>query len=254
LGSNEDDPYKLDSLIGDEMATIFFSDVHCGDDKSKHAKLLEYLQARQKDIDKIVIVGDLLDLWVASFGKSLSVASPLLDYIAANYQSRFHYILGNHDWDLLPLKTMFPFIHKSLRFPVGKKSAIALHGHLLDPDPYVKTRFSHVMAWFINKFDRWAKVDTRKSLLALSERIKNDPYDKILQQYEANLVGAFEGKFDYIITGHTHIPGIKILNGIVYLNVGDQMQHSTVLVGKKDGFYLFDYIQKKTIAAHRITE
>jgi UDP-2,3-diacylglucosamine pyrophosphatase LpxH len=252
LGSLDEDPYHLENLIGEEMATVFFSDVHCGDSKSRHAQLLEYLSARQKDIDKIVIVGDLLDLWVSSFGEALSVASPLLEYISTNYAGRFHYILGNHDWDLLPLKNIFPFIHKSLRFPVGNKIAVALHGHLLDPDPYTKTKFSHYMAWFINKFDRWAKIDTRKSLVSLSERVKNDPYEKLLIKYEENLVGTFEDKFDYVITGHTHIPCIKQLNNIIYFNIGDSMQHSSVLVVKKDGFYLFDYVKKKTIDAYRI--
>jgi UDP-2,3-diacylglucosamine pyrophosphatase LpxH len=253
LGSINEDPCKLDNLIGDSgLATIFLSDVHCGDLKSKHSELLKYLVENQKNINKIVIAGDLLDLWVSSFGQALSIASPLLEHIKTNYEGNFHYILGNHDWDLLPLKGILPFIHTSLTFPIGNKKAIALHGHLLDPDPYVKTKFSHYMAWFINKFDKWAKVDTRKALVSLSERIKNDPYEKLLNQYEANLDSVFEGKFDYVITGHTHMSCIKKLNNIIYLNCGDSMQHSTLLIAKKDGFYLFDYVAKKTLAIERI--
>ena len=234
------------------MATIFFSDVHCGDDKSKHAELLAYLRKYKKSVDKIIIVGDLLDLWVSSLGKALPTASPLLEFIKKNYEGNFHYILGNHDWDLLPLKPLLPFIHTSLLFNAYDKKVIVLHGHLLDPDPYVKTKFSHYMAWFINKFDRWAKIDTRKALVSLSERIKNDPYEKLLKAYEENIVTMAKGNFDFVIVGHSHQPSIKTIDGVVIINCGDQMQHSTVVIANRDGFFLFDYIAQKTLDFYRI--
>jgi UDP-2,3-diacylglucosamine pyrophosphatase LpxH len=253
LGSTDEDPYKQIDLIGaNELATVFFSDTHCGDNKSKHKELLTYLVERQKDIDKIVIVGDFLDTWVASTDRALSEAEPLLEFLSTNYAGKLHYLLGNHDAGLLPLKKVFPFIHTSLRFPVGDKVAVCLHGNVLDDNPYLKTRFSRWMAWFINKFDAWAKIDTRKSLVSLSERIKNDPYDKVIAEFEQKIVDVFDGKFDYVITGHTHLyPYVKKLNNVTLINIGDNIQHTTVLIAKKDAFYLFDYTTKKTIAVER---
>jgi predicted phosphodiesterase len=129
LGSTEDP--SLYNLIEEQMTTVFLSDVCCGNKDSNHAGLLAYLQARQKDIDKIVVVGNLLNIQ-DSLGEALSIASPLLNFLKDNYIGKFHYILGQNDWQLLPLKSIFPFIHKSLQFPIGDKKAIALHGHILD--------------------------------------------------------------------------------------------------------------------------
>lgn len=241
-----DDSYHIDNLIGDgNMSTIFLSDTHCGDEKSKHVELLDYLRVHQKEIDKIVICGDFLDLWVANIGTALSIASPMLKFFKDNYLGKIYYLLGNHDQDLLFLKNIFPFIHTSLTFPAGGKRGICLHGQVLDPDPYIKTRFSHYMAWFINKFDKWAKVDTRKSLVSLSERIKNDPYEKLLKEYEQNIVDVFDGKFDIVLTGHTHQPKIEKIGNLVYINTGDLMQHCTFVKGNSDGFFLIDYSSGK---------
>jgi UDP-2,3-diacylglucosamine pyrophosphatase LpxH len=240
-------------LIGDSgLATVFFSDTHCGDNKSKHKELLSYLRPRQKDIDKVILVGDILDLRVASLEEALSAAKPLLDFLNTNFAGKVHYIVGNHDAELEVLHGVFPFIHKSLRFPVGDKVAVALHGHALDENPYLKTKFSHYMAWFINKFDRWAHIDTRKTLVSLSEQIKNDPYDKVIEAFEMKVAEVFGDKFDYVITGHTHLyPYIKKLNGVTLINIGDNIQHTTLLIAKRDGFYLYDYTAKKTIATER---
>ena len=244
-----DDTIKQIDLVGDtDVATVFISDIHIPDGKSKHVELLDYLKERQKDIHKIILVGDILDLWVTSIDEALVAATPLFDFIYNNYPNKFHYLLGNHDAALLPLKKFFPFMHTSLQFPIGNKKAICLHGHVLDDNPYLKTKFSRFMAWLINKFDRWANIDTRKSLVSLSEQIQNDPYDKLIADYEQSIVDVFEGKFDYVITGHTHLfPYIKKLNDIVYINLGDSLQHSTLMMAKPEGFYLYDYIKCTTI-------
>jgi predicted phosphodiesterase len=241
LGSLEPDSLD-DNLVlqEDGLTTIFAGDIHASDNKSGCIELLEYLQ-KQKNIHKIVLVGDILDNWVSNIDTTLFAAAPLLKFLFTEYQGRVHYLVGNHDSFLLPLKGIVPFIHTSLTFPVGNKKGICLHGHILDPDPYVRTKFSHYMAWFINKFDKWAHVDTRKSLVSLSERIKNDPYDKMLRNYEANIVKAFKGKFDFVIVGHSHLPSFKSLDGVVILNGGDSLQHRTLIKAHQNRFELIDY-------------
>jgi len=255
LGSLEKEPFSIIiDMMEEGVSTVFFSDLHVGDGKSKHKELLAYLVEHQKDIDKIVIVGDFVDTWVADLNTILSEAQPFLEFLATNYKNKVHWILGNHDADFLSLKNVFPFIHKSLRFPIGDKIAVALHGNVLDDNPYLKTRLSRYVVWFINKFDKGAYVDTRRSLVSLSERIQNDPYDKILEEYEHKIVAVFDGKYDFVITGHSHQPAIKKINNLVYLNCGDQIQHSTVLIGKPEGFFLYDYINQKILAKYIFDE
>ncbi len=206
------------------MATVFFSDVHIGDPNSKHSQLLDYLQSRRRYIDKIVIVGDFLDLKVASIGEVLSEAAPMLRFLSFYYQNKLHYLVGDHDSSFLPLKGIFPFIHKSLKFPVGNHLAVVLHGQLLDtPQPHALSKI----------FPKKNKID--------------------LGVYEQNIVGVFSNKFDYIITGYTHEPCIKKLGELVYINLGDQIEHNTVLIAQQDYFYLYDYINKKTIDLHKVT-
>jgi UDP-2,3-diacylglucosamine pyrophosphatase LpxH len=235
------------------MATLLVSDLHIGDGKSKYLDFLAYLE-KTENIDKLVLVGDTFDFWVSGLDNCLELGKPLIDYVVSRFgHDNLHILVGNHDASLFFLRDTLPFIHKSLRFPVGDKIAVCLHGNVLDDNPYLKTRFSHYMAWFINKFDAWAKIDTRKSLVSLSERIKDDPYDKVIADYEQKIADVFDGKFDYVITGHTHLfPYIKKLNNLIYFNIGDSMQHSTLLIAKKDGFYLYDYIANKTIDAHKV--
>lgn len=234
------------------MATVFFSDVHIGDNKSKHAQLLDYLKSERSTIDKVVIVGDFLDLWVSPIGGALSEARPFLEYMFTEYSGRVHYILGNHDEDLEALKGVVPRIHKSLRFPIGDKVGVALHGHVIDPDKLVRTRVARIAAWIVNKFNKWGRIDTRKSLISLAAMIENDINKELLKEYEQRIVDIFIGKYDFVITGHTHVPCIKRFGSLVYINTGDQMQHSTVVIGKSDGFYLYDYINKKTLDICRV--
>jgi UDP-2,3-diacylglucosamine hydrolase len=247
LGSIDGEPDQQIDLIGDVgLATIFISDIHAGDGKSGCLDFVEFLRV-QTDIQKVVLVGDICDLWVASAGKALSAVAPLFKLLNEKYSGNVRYIIGNHDQDLVSLKEVFPFVHTSLRFPINNKQAIVLHGHVLDENPYLKTKFSHYMAWFINKFDGWAKIDTRKSLVSLSERIKNDPYDKVLKDYEDKICSMAKGRFDYVIVGHSHIPSLKTIDGITIINCGDSLQHRTLVKADQRGFYLIDYVKQQII-------
>ena len=250
--TQDEDPYSLDALIGEKMSTVFLSDVHAGDVASKHKQLLEYLQSHQKEIDKIVVLGDLCDFWVAPLSVVLQEVSPLLEFLSKNYAGRFHFIAGNHDSEILYLKETFPFVHSSLKFPIGSKRAICLHGHELDNNKYEQTYTAHMVAWLINKFNGWGHMDLRKSALSFSSFIGSSYYNDLLKAYEDTLVTVFKDKYDYVITGHTHQPCIKTLGGITYINTGDSLQHSTLVLGNRDGFFLYDYAAQKTLDICRI--
>lgn len=235
----------LDNGVSDVVlsgsAIAIFSDVHFGNVKSKHKQLLTYLQLNRHRISTIVAAGDLIDTWVCPLEESLEEAKPLFEFLAKYYYGQFIYLLGNHDEDIHPICSILPFIMSSLNIIVNNKRIIVLHGHILDPNPYIQTKLSRWMAWFINKFDGWANVDTRKSLVSLSERIKNDPYDQLLEQFETNLFSTFSGKYDIVVTGHTHRPEFRRLHDLLFVNAGDSTEHSTLVLLDERELSLVDY-------------
>jgi UDP-2,3-diacylglucosamine pyrophosphatase LpxH len=246
------------------MVTLIVSDLHLGDSKSGHRDFLEFLEL-QPDVKRLVIAGDLCDFWVSNLKDILSEGSYLFRYINRRFGQHVYYLLGNHDSDLRPLKDVFPQIKNRVIFFMGdKKKVVVLHGHTIDPNDYIRTRKARVIAWFINKFDRWAHIDTRKMLVGLADQIQNDPYDKLLLQYEKNLTEAFSGKYDIVVTGHTHSMGIKKIDGkLVYCNCGDWLQHRTGLrfytnkielveyrdrtIKRLDTYFLYDNTLKDTL-------
>lgn len=224
------------------MVTLVVSDIHLGDFKSGHRDLLDFLEL-QPDVKRLIIAGDLCDFWVSNLKNILLGGSYLFRYIHRRFGQHAYYLLGNHDSDLRPLKDVFPQIKDRVIFFVGEqKKVVVLHGHTIYPNSYIRTRKSKVIAWFINKFDRWAHIDTRKMLVGLADQIQNDPYDKLLAQYEENIVENFQGKYDIVVTGHTHHAGLKDLSsGILYCNTGDFLQHRTGLRFSTNKIELVEY-------------
>jgi UDP-2,3-diacylglucosamine pyrophosphatase LpxH len=227
------------------MKTVYFSDLHVGDGKSKHLELCRFLEAKE-DITDVVIAGDLFDLWVTSAGRAFKEGKYFLDYLYEHFNGHIVYLTGNHDEDLQYVKSLNGIPIKQFHhFNVGGKSAVVCHGHQYDHNFYLeKMSFvAKVNAWAVNRVDKWFSTDVRKWLMSMSEAIQNDPMEKILFTYELVLRQAFTGVHDIVITGHTHSPRIKKFNGLTFINTGDGVQHSTAVVLEENKFSLIDYVQ-----------
>jgi len=196
------------------------------------------------------VAGDLCDFWVSSLKNILIEAEPLFTYLFSRFGDQFFYLLGNHDLNLEPLRKFCPNIRERVIFfakPSNKKICV-MHGHQLYPGTYLQSRTARVIAWLVSHFDRWANVDTRKTLVSLSEQIRNDPYEKILKEYEKNVAGAAEGKYDVIVTGHTHLACIKKLTEkVLYVNCGSNLQHRNFVLMYDSVVELYDYSSGKPV-------
>jgi UDP-2,3-diacylglucosamine pyrophosphatase LpxH len=222
---------------------LIVSDLHVGDNKSGHQDFYNLLVA-MPEVEELIIAGDLLDFWVSRLDRCLDTAGYLLDYIVKRFGNKWTYLLGNHDEDIMALQSIFGNVCFDLNLTFQDKKVRVLHGHTLDPDPYVKTRLARTNAWLVNKTDQWFNMDMRKFLVSLSGYSGNNLYyELLLKDYEKSLVDTFKGKYDVVITGHTHAPCIKDLGGIGYINLGDAMQHRTCVIVRSDesGFDLIDY-------------
>jgi predicted phosphodiesterase len=236
------------------MKTLFFSDLHIGDHKSKHFEFYKFLESKP-NIDSLVMAGDIFDLWVTSAGRSFKEAKYFLDYMYDRFKDNITYLNGNHDEDLQYIKSLHGIPIKQFHhFNVAGRSVMVCHGHQYDHNFYLnKIGFVAKMnAWAVNRVDKWFKTDVRKWLMSLSEAVQNDPLEKILFTYEHVLKQEFTGIHDVVITGHTHAPCIKEFTNLVYINTGDSLQHSTAVVLDQGTFCLLDYITGAVISEYTL--
>lgn len=227
------------------MSTLIVSDLHVGDNKSGHLDLYNFLQA-SPDVDELIIAGDLFDFWVTSVGRALKEGNYLLDYIYYRFGKKAIYLTGNHDEDLQYVDSINGIKIKQFhRIEIAGKKIMVCHGHQYDTGVYINQAewLARINAWLVNKADKWFNIDTRKWLVSLSDRVDGDPYDKLIFTYELNLKREFENLFDVIITGHTHLPLIKTMGNLVYVNTGDWMQNRTALLIEEEdsSISLLDY-------------
>lgn len=226
------------------MKTLVVSDFHIGDGKSKHLVFYDFLCARP-DIDSLIIAGDFFDLWVTSAGRAFKEGKYLLDYLRERFSGKVVYLTGNHDEDLQYVKSLNGIPIKQFHhFNVGGKSVVVCHGHQYDKNFYLNQAASlaRVNAWLVNKVDHFFRIDVRKWLVSLSQKIENDPYDRLIYAFEKEIDKTFGGKFDYVITGHTHLyPYIKKLTNLSLINVGNNIQSNTGLLIDSGMFFLLDY-------------
>lgn len=220
------------------MITLFISDMHIGDTKGKPAEVLNFLEL-QPEAERLVIVGDLLDLWASRIDKVLAGAKELIAYVTHRFKDNLIYLIGNHDADLVELKNINPKIREYLILNLKDLRILVMHGHKYDEDPYLKyfPRTAKFGAWAVSRVDKALGIDIRKYLMSLSNFQGSTWYAEMLEDFNNNLLEKTEG-YDIVITGHTHWPAINRFDKKVILNTGDFMQHSTGLKMTEDGFYL----------------
>lgn len=81
------------------MKTVLFSDLHFGYERFNKAEFegfLAYLQ-NQSDASRLLILGDIFDLWRADPIDSVSYAWPYIEKLRS-LGIETHYIIGNHDY------------------------------------------------------------------------------------------------------------------------------------------------------------
>lgn len=235
------------------MNSLFISDVHIGNVLSQHALLKDYLTT-VADVDEVYIVGDFLDLWRASFGEAMAQAIFILRLLRQRWPGKVYYIVGNHDDDLRHLALVVPFITSQQIINVGMRKGVVLHGDTFDELPAISDGwFASSVCWLVNKFNAWALIDGRKSMLSLSDQIEQDVSGALQQGYEqAILTSNIPRNFNFIITGHSHTPCIKRFGDFIYANCGDSVHHTTVLRLRDDEFVLYDYAARHVLASEKL--
>ncbi len=158
------------------------------------------------------------------------------------------YVPGNHDdvfraWcgsDRRGVRIEREAVH----FALDGRRILIRHGDEVDPtlhEPGVLTRFSDRvydvllgMDRPINRINRILDLDRWSLATAVKRRIPQIrnfvPYYRRAMARRAAMAGA-----DAIVCGHIHRPGITNVDGILYMNDGDWLEHCTALVEGMDG-------------------
>lgn len=232
-----------------DVRTLFLSDIHLGSRACEADRLLELLHAVRAD--RVVLLGDVVDLW--SLKKSVywpdshhAVVRAILEL--ARGGTEVVYVPGNHDAALRELcgievagiEVCREFVHRTAD---GKRLLVA-HGDAFDGAVQFSgllRRFGAYMYDLMMWLGRGVHLGRRLLGLgrwSLATWVKERVPDarRYVDRFErAAAHEALRRGLDGIVCGHIHRPGIREVDGILYCNDGDWVEHCTALVEDRTG-------------------
>ncbi|MEO8306952.1 MAG: UDP-2,3-diacylglucosamine diphosphatase [Pseudomonadota bacterium] len=228
---------------------VFISDLHLGTRDCHAAQLAQFL--RQTQMQTLYLVGDIVDLWSMRRGIYWPAShQEVLRLIVekARNGTRVVYVPGNHDdlaRSLCGLLLADVEVHHEFVHTTGEGlRMLVLHGDVFDG----AVRFSPVLkatgcalytvALFISHY-----VNLTRGLLglprwSLATWIKSrvgDAVDYVCRFERAAANEAVRRGFDGIICGHIHRPSVEQIDGVLYCNDGDWVEHCTALIEDRSG-------------------
>jgi UDP-2,3-diacylglucosamine pyrophosphatase LpxH len=231
------------------VKSVFISDLHLGARECQATELLEFLHS--VEMEELFLVGDIVDLWCmrrSIYWPAAHHAVLKLIMEKARSGTRVIYIPGNHDdlartlvGSLLAgVEVHDEYLHTTrngrrmlvihgdvfdgaVRFsPVLKATGCALYSVVLFMSRYVNTVRT------LCGFPRWSLATWLKS------RVGNAM--AYVRRYEQAAAREAAGRgLDGIICGHIHRPHVEQIDGVLYCNDGDWVEHCTALVEDRNG-------------------
>ncbi len=244
------------------MGIIAVSDVHLGyllkntkqslSNKDDFDKFLDNV-FNMNDIDKFVICGDLLDMWIRDMsGVVIENADTLHKLQMLKSKMNVYYVAGNHDYHVYTLnnfKYQFEFFKEKILHDGGKTFRFK-HGY--DFDPIMNEIYFNALCYSSDELGdiglrayevwiKWRNWTDKLRALFQRKRIQSDlnklliPAEKRLlveERNEINLNACRSVKDgEVLVFGHTHDPFINEKENVVNLGswVKDSEVHNTYL-------------------------
>ena len=249
--------------------SAFISDVHLGTPDCKAAYLLDFLRSLQ--CEKLYLVGDIIDLealsrrrwWHPDHG---TVIAEVLDMARRGVEVT--YIPGNHDCALRGLlgqsicgvRIELNAIHVGAD---GRRYRVS-HGDEYDPEQIGRSWMLHLgeamhrfVCWGNRRVNAWRRR-MAMPYLPLSIIVKSHIGKALayIRAYEERVAaGAREHGVDGHICGHIHFGQVRTIDGVVYLNDGDWVEHCTALIEDEHGaMELIHWSEQPTALGHATRE
>lgn len=206
------------------MRVLVVSDLHLGSPSrfpDADAKLIEILH--KKEWDRVVLLGDVFDLWLDSLEKILAQHAALMD--AIDKQKDVIYLPGNHDREFLGAQRLnnMRVVSHTYKMTDGGRSIGFIHGDRYDPAESLGP-VSRLAVWIgalvdrltqrllgpavsVQRVVRWsvAKVSSVKDIADTAARKAVDDL-----------------RTDVVVMGHFHVPrGPELINNRLFVNTGD---------------------------------
>ena len=229
-----------------QVRTVFVSDVHLGTADCQAEYLLHFLQTVR--CERLYLVGDIVDLealakrvyWPASH---TAVLEQILRMRGEGVVVT--YIPGNHD---APLRSLcgqsigdIPVRHSAIHQAADGRRYQVSHGDEFDHEQLGKQwmlrlgNVAHGLLCWLNRTLNALRRRVNLPYLPLSILTKSriGRAMQYIQQYEQRV--ALHAREAGHICGHIHFGAIREMDGVVYLNDGDWVEHCTGLVEHFDG-------------------
>jgi UDP-2,3-diacylglucosamine pyrophosphatase LpxH len=228
---------------------IWVSDVHLGTTQCHAGRLLELLQLTESD--SLYLLGDIVDSWelkrrwywdqshnevVQAIFEKANRGTRVV-FIPGNYEEPFRKFIG---LELAGIQIRDELVHTT----AAGQRMLMLHGD----------RFDGIVSGA--RWLRWCGGALTPTVLGLLQKINNWrgraglPYWSLSQYLamtikgHANYLESFElalarearkKGLDGVICGHVHKPKMRNINGVLYCNDGDWVEHQTALVEELSG-------------------
>lgn len=252
-------------MASQPLRTVFVSDVHLGTPDCKAEYLLDFL--RTVRFRKLYLVGDIVDLqalmqrpyWPASHA---AVVARLL--LLAQSGVEVVYIPGNHDavlrglvgQQLAGIRVLLDDVHVGAD---GRRFRVS-HGDEFDPHHGGKRWLyrlgdasQKLICWANRRLNQWRR-QRALPYLPLSIIIKSRIGRALayIQQFEHLVAGDSRSRgFDGHVCGHIHFGGIRKIDGVLYCNDGDWVEHCTALTEDESGYLeLIHWTERQTCLAN----
>jgi UDP-2,3-diacylglucosamine pyrophosphatase LpxH len=232
------------------IRSLFVSDLHMGHRWSNFREFHAFLKSIDSP-EHLYLVGDIIDGW--SFPRGWNWTQDNNNCVRkvlslAKHDCQVHYVVGNHDDFLLHYVGhefgQFDLAREVIHTTADGRRFLVLHGDQFDliakaaPILCFLGSLGYAMllranVW-VNRIRRlfrrphwslslWAKKRTKQMANFLTD------FENLITRYAA------EKRCDGVIAGHTHTPGVKQLNGVLYYNCGDFQEQATAVIEHLDG-------------------
>jgi len=212
------------------------SDLHMGDQgprdnfNGREKQLMSLLDMVESNGGRLIICGDLFELWQSNISKVITKRLWLLDRLA---KMGAIYVLGNHDADLLHFigpqwlakaHPLFKMMRTEHRETIGGKDFIFVHGHAADPycagDTPGLGRITAIYSGLAEDknggpmLDKYRTVEQKvvgrlEKLVSLWGRLRGRPdrNTEINRKLRDLYIPMFSPQRQVVVCGHTHFPG-----------------------------------------------
>ena len=229
--------------------SAFISDVHLGTPDCKSAYLLDFL--RQLRCKKLYLVGDIIDMealarrtwWPAEHS---AVMAEVFDLAQRGVE--VIYIPGNHD---APLRGLHGQYLGAVRIELsavhvgadGRRYRVS-HGDEFDPERIGRGWMQHLgealhrlVCWSNRRLHAMRRrLDLPYLPLSIILKSRVGKALAYIHAYEERVADdARKRGFDGHICGHIHFGHVRELDGVLYLNDGDWVEHCTALIEDDTG-------------------